>query len=166
MVPWWLQRAPFVAFLLLASVVRRLVDTLLVWPVLLLLHYTGLRPRPRIVRTPDERFENLSGYKFEPHYAQIGELRMHYVDEGPADATEVVLCLHGEPSWSYLYRKMIKPLAAAGCRVIAPDFIGFGRSDKYTSMADYTHALHTCAPSPSSARHKEPRQCKRWRGFS
>jgi haloalkane dehalogenase len=70
-------------------------------------------------------------------------MRVHYIDEGPRDAAEVVLCLHGEPSWSYLYRKMVGPLAAGGCRVIAPDFIGFGRSDKYTSMSAYTHALHT-----------------------
>lgn len=70
-------------------------------------------------------------------------MRVHYIDEGPRDADRVVLCLHGEPSWSYLYRKMIPGFAAAGCRVIAPDFIGFGRSDKYTSMTDYTHALHT-----------------------
>ena len=83
-------------------------------------------------RRPDERFERLSGYKFEPRYLQIGEMRVHYVDEGPRDAEEVVLLLHGEPSWSYLYRKMITPLASAGYRVIAPDFIGFGRSDKYT----------------------------------
>ena len=72
------------------------------------------------IRTPDHRFENLPGYVFEPHYAEVDELRMHYVDEGPRDAKPVLL-LHGEPSWSYLYRHMIPPLADAGLRVIAPD---------------------------------------------
>jgi pimeloyl-ACP methyl ester carboxylesterase len=83
----------------------------------------------KALRTPDARFENLPGYDFEPHYLEIDALRVHYVDEGPADAAPVLL-LHGEPSWSYLYRKMIPPLAAAGHRVIAPDLIGFGKSDK------------------------------------
>ena len=93
------------------------------------------------LRTPDDRFSNLPGYDFEPHYVDIGGLRMHYVDEGPADAAPVLL-LHGEPSWSYLYRKMIPPLAAAGHRVIAPDLIGFGRSDKPAGQDDYTYAGH------------------------
>jgi haloalkane dehalogenase len=93
------------------------------------------------LRTPDDRFENLPGYDFEPHYVDIGGLRMHYVDEGPADAAPVLL-LHGEPSWSYLYRKMIPPLAAAGNRVIAPDLIGFGKSDKPAEQDDYTFAGH------------------------
>ena len=92
------------------------------------------------IRTPDDRFSNLPGYDFEPHYVDIGGLRMHYVDEGPADAAPVLL-LHGEPSWSYLYRKMIPPLAAAGHRVIAPDLIGFGKSDKPTEQDDYTFSL-------------------------
>ena len=94
-----------------------------------------------IVRTPDERFAHLPGYPFEPHYAELAGLagmRMHYVDEG---AGQPILCLHGEPSWSYLYRKMIPPLAAVG-RVIAPDFIGFGRSDKYTETDDYSFQMH------------------------
>jgi haloalkane dehalogenase len=94
-----------------------------------------------ILRTPDERFAALPGYTFVPHYAQVGELRMHYVDEGPRDGA-VVLCLHGEPSWSYLYRKMIPPLAAAGLRVIAPDLVGFGRSDKPAAREDYTYQRH------------------------
>jgi haloalkane dehalogenase len=93
------------------------------------------------LRTPDDRFENLPGYDFEPHYVDIGGLRMHYVDEGPADAAPVLL-LHGEPSWSYLYRKMIPPLEAAGNRVIAPDLIGFGKSDKPAEQDDYTFAGH------------------------
>lgn len=95
-----------------------------------------------ILRTPDERFANLPGYAFEPHYAQVGEgLRMHYVDEGPRDAAPVLL-LHGEPSWSFLYRKLIGPLVAAGHRAIAPDLIGFGRSDKLAAREDYTYQRH------------------------
>jgi len=97
-----------------------------------------------ILRTPDERFADLVDFPFAPNYAEIddgqgGTLRMHYVDEGQG---EVVLCLHGQPTWSYLYRKMIPPLTAAGCRVIAPDLIGFGRSDKPARRADYTYARH------------------------
>ena len=87
-----------------------------------------------VVRTPDERFANLPDYDFAPHYheiedAALGTLRLHYLDEGPADGP-VVLCLHGEPSWCYLYRKMIPVFTAAGCRVLAPDLIGFGRADQ------------------------------------
>jgi haloalkane dehalogenase len=98
------------------------------------------------IRTPDERFNNLDGYPFEPHYVEIddgegGSLRMHYLDEGPA-AGELILCLHGQPTWSYLYRKMIPILTSAGYRVIAPDLIGFGRSDKPTQRNDYTYASH------------------------
>jgi len=94
-----------------------------------------------ILRTPDERFENLPGYDFEPHYAEVDGLRMHYVDEGPRDAPPVLL-LHGEPSWSYLYRKMIPVIAAAGHRVVAPDLVGFGRSDKPAAREDYTYQRH------------------------
>jgi len=98
------------------------------------------------LRTPDERFDGLEGYPFEPHYAEIadgdgGTLRVHYLDEGPADAAPVLL-LHGEPSWSYLYRHMIPPLVAAGHRVIVPDLVGFGRSDKPIEQSDYTYARH------------------------
>ncbi len=93
----------------------------------------------KILRTPDERFANLAGFPFAPHYAEVGQgLRMHYVDEGKGDP---ILCLHGEPSWSYLYRKMIPILATFG-RVVAPDLIGFGRSDKPADRDDYTYALH------------------------
>lgn len=100
----------------------------------------------RYVRTPDDRFEDLDGFPFAPRYVQVpdgegGELRMHYVDEGPRDG-QVILCLHGQPTWSYLYRKMIPPLVAAGHRVIAPDLIGFGRSDKPVRREDYTYAAH------------------------
>lgn len=86
------------------------------------------------VRTPDSRFENLPDYDFAPNYVEdlpgYEGLRGHYLDEGPKDAKDVFLCLHGEPSWSYLYRKMIPVFVAAGIRVIAPDWLGFGRSDK------------------------------------
>ena len=98
------------------------------------------------VRTPDERFENLPGYPFAPHYAEVadgdgGTLRVHYLDEGPADAPPVLL-LHGEPAWSFLYRHMIPPLVDAGLRVIAPDLVGFGMSDKPAEKSDYTYARH------------------------
>ncbi len=97
-------------------------------------------------RTPDERFNNLADYPFEPNYLQIadgegGELRLHYLDEGPADGP-VLLLMHGQPAWSYLYRHMIPSLVLAGFRVIAPDLIGFGRSDKPTRVEDYTYARH------------------------
>ncbi len=95
----------------------------------------------KALRTPRARFENLPDYPFEPRYANIDRLHMHYVDEGPADG-EPVLLLHGEPSWSYLYRHMIPPIADAGFRVIAPDLIGFGKSDKPTSKDDYSYAQH------------------------
>lgn len=95
----------------------------------------------KALRTPDARFENLPDYPFAPHYVEIAGLRMHYVDEGP-DSAETVLLLHGEPSWSYLYRHMIPPLADAGLRVVAPDLIGFGRSDKPAKKDDYTYAAH------------------------
>jgi haloalkane dehalogenase len=93
-----------------------------------------------ILRTPKARFADLPGYPFAPHYAEVGEapLRMHYLDEGPADAAPLVL-LHGEPSWSYLYRKMIPPLVKAGHRVVAPDLVGFGKSDKLARRDDYTY---------------------------
>ncbi len=98
-----------------------------------------------MLRTPDERFDNLSDYGFEPHYLDIedpvGPLRMHYLDEGPRDG-DAVLLLHGEPTWSYLYRKMIPPLAAAGFRALAPDFIGFGKSDKLTDRKAYSYLSH------------------------
>ena len=99
-----------------------------------------------VKRTPDERFENLADYPFAPHYLQIadgegGELRLHYLDEGPADGP-VVLLMHGQPAWSYLYRHMIPPLVEAGFRVVAPDLIGFGRSDKPARAEDYTYARH------------------------
>jgi haloalkane dehalogenase/tRNA(adenine34) deaminase len=93
------------------------------------------------VRTPDERFADLPGFPWQPTYTEWRGLRVHYVDEGPRDAP-VALCLHGEPTWSYLYRRMIPGLLAAGYRVVAPDFIGFGRSDKPEDEATYTFDFH------------------------
>ena len=100
----------------------------------------------KTLRTPDERFEDIPDYPFASNYVEIddtegGTLRVHYLDEGPADGP-VVLALHGEPSWSYLYRKMIPPMVEAGLRVIAPDLVGFGKSDKPTEKSDYTYARH------------------------
>ena len=98
------------------------------------------------LRTPDERFVDLPDFPFRPNYAPVGDddggsLRVHYLDEGPADGPPVLL-MHGEPSWSFLYRHMIPPLISAGHRVIAPDLVGFGRSDKPMSRSDYTYARH------------------------
>jgi len=96
----------------------------------------------KALRTPEARFAALPGYPFEPHYAVVGDgLRLHYVDEGPRDGA-MILLLHGEPSWSYLYRKMIPPLVAAGYRVLAPDLIGFGKSDKPVRLLDYSYQQH------------------------
>lgn len=99
------------------------------------------------LRTPDDRFDGLPDFAFEPRYAEVpagdgsGTARMAYVDEGPADG-EVVLCLHGEPSWSFLYRHMVPVLVDAGLRVVAPDLIGFGRSDKPAVRTDCTYERH------------------------
>jgi haloalkane dehalogenase len=92
-----------------------------------------------IFRTPDGRFENLPGYTFEPHYSQLDGLRLHHLDEGGGDP---IVCFHGEPTWAYLYRKMIPPLVAGGYRVICPDYAGFGRSDKPTERDWYTYDRH------------------------
>ena len=99
-----------------------------------------------ILRTPDDRFVDLPDYPFEPHYVEVdagdgSRLRVHYLDEGSPDG-ETVLLLHGEPSWSYLYRKMIPVLAGAGLRAVAVDLIGFGRSDKPADRDDYTYQAH------------------------
>ena len=100
----------------------------------------------QFLRTPDDQFDDLPGYDFTPNYQNVddgegGELRVHYLDEGPKEGITVLL-MHGEPSWSYLYRKMIPGLANAGCRVIVPDLIGFGRSDKPTERDDYSYQSH------------------------
>ena len=92
-----------------------------------------------VFRTPEERFAGLPGYDFEPHYAEIDGLRLHYLDEGSGDP---IVCFHGEPTWSYLYRKMLPPLVAGGNRVICPDYAGFGRSDKPTERGWYTYDRH------------------------
>ena len=95
----------------------------------------------KVLRTPEACFAGLTDFPYSPHYAEIGEMRIAYIDEGPRDGPAVLL-LHGEPAWSYLYRKMIPVLVQAGCRVIAPDLVGFGRSDKPTRRQDYTYANH------------------------
>lgn len=93
-----------------------------------------------MLRTPEEQFKNLPDYPFAPHYLEIeNSLRMHYVDEGPTNG-QPVLMLHGEPSWSFLYRHMIPPFANAGYRALAPDLIGFGKSDKLAQASDYSYA--------------------------
>jgi haloalkane dehalogenase len=99
------------------------------------------------LRTPEAAFEGVTDYPFAPHYLDVTDalsganLRVHYIDEGPRDAP-VVLMMHGEPSWSYLYRKMVAPVVAAGFRVVAPDLIGFGKSDKPAAQSDYSYARH------------------------
>jgi len=101
-----------------------------------------------VLRTPDARFDDLPGYGFAPHYTEIptgdgaGTLRVHHVDEGPAGADETILLMHGEPSWSFLYRHMIPVLTDAGYRCVAPDLVGFGRSDKPAARGDYTFQRH------------------------
>ena len=102
----------------------------------------------KTIRTPDDRFDDLPGFPYAPNYAEVSAdgtdgatLRVHYLDEGPADADPIVL-MHGEPTWSYLYRHMIGPLVDAGHRVIAPDMVGFGRSDKPTEQGDHSYARH------------------------
>jgi pimeloyl-ACP methyl ester carboxylesterase len=101
---------------------------------------------PSVLRTPDGRFDALPGFPYAPHWIDDLEryegLRIHRVDEGPADASRTFVCLHGQPTWSYLYRRMIPIFAATGARVVAPDLIGFGRSDKPTDEAVYTFDFH------------------------
>lgn len=101
----------------------------------------------KVLRTPEEAFAGLPDFPFAPHYAEVRDaaigtpLRVHYIDEGPRNAP-VVLMMHGEPTWSYLYRHMIGPVVAAGYRVVAPDLVGFGKSDKPAAKADYSYARH------------------------
>ena len=101
----------------------------------------------KLLRTPDSHFQNLTDYPFKPHYLDINDrqadvsIRVHYIDEGEA-ASQPVLMLHGEPSWSFLYRKMVSPFVDAGYRVVAPDLPGFGKSDKPSARTDYTYARH------------------------
>ncbi len=96
--------------------------------------------KPGILRTPEARFADLEGYPFAPRYMQVGDIRLHYLDEGPPEG-EVVLLIHGEPTWSYLFRKMIPVLVEAGYRVIAPDLVGFGKSDKFADEGVYSYAM-------------------------
>jgi haloalkane dehalogenase len=114
----------------------RVSRALIIW------HETCQNWGMKILRTPDERFRNLPGFPYRPRYTDVpdgegGRLRIHHVDEGPTDG-EVVLCMHGQPTWSYLYRHMIPLLTGAGLRVLAPDLVGFGRSDKLAAREDYT----------------------------
>ncbi len=113
----------------------------------MLCNFSSVR-RVEILRTPDDRFADLPGWSFAPHYVEVDagdgsgdRIRVHYVDE-PGTSGETVLLLHGEPSWSYLYRHMIPVLNAAGHRVVAPDLVGFGRSDKPTPRGEYTYQRH------------------------
>jgi len=97
----------------------------------------------KVLRTPDERFDDLPGFPYRPHYTDVpdgegGTLRVHHIDAGPPDG-EIVLCLHGQPSWSYLYRHMVPILTGAGLRVLAPDLVGFGRSDKPAAREDFSY---------------------------
>jgi len=111
------------------------------------LHIDYIESRPlKFLTTPEHCFEQIVDFSYAPHFLHVddnegGSLKLHYIDEGPKDAN-VVLMLHGEPSWAYLYRKMIDPVVAAGYRVIAPDLIGFGKSDKPTERSDYTYQRH------------------------
>ena len=102
---------------------------------------SGLPSVGAVLRTPEARFASLPDFPYAPHYTELGGLRVAHIDEGPRDAPAVLL-MHGEPTWSYLYRKMIPVLVAAGHRVIAPDLVGFGRSDKPASAADYSYLNH------------------------
>lgn len=102
---------------------------------------TAAPHKHKYLRTPEHRFDKLPNYPFSPHYLDVGGPRMHYVDEG-AQGADPVLMLHGEPTWSYLYRHMIPIVAAAGHRVIAPDLIGFGKSDKAVKLSDYSYQSH------------------------
>ena len=94
--------------------------------------------REGVLRTPDDRFEDLEDFPYEPNYIVIDNLRIHYLDEGPKNAEPIVL-FHGEPTWSYLFRKMIPVFKDAGYRVVVPDMVGFGRSDKFESKSNYSY---------------------------
>ena len=95
----------------------------------------------QVLRTPEARFANLPDFAYRPHYTEVGGLRIAHIDEGPRDAPTVLL-MHGEPTWSFLYRKMIPVLLDAGMRVVAPDLVGFGRSDKPANKSDYSYLFH------------------------
>ncbi len=95
----------------------------------------------QVLRTPEARFANLPDFAYTPHYTEVGGVRIAHIDEGPRDAPTVLL-MHGEPTWSFLYRKMIPVLLDAGMRVVAPDLVGFGRSDKPAHKSDYSYLFH------------------------
>jgi pimeloyl-ACP methyl ester carboxylesterase len=118
-----------------------------------------------VLRTPEERFRVLQGFPYELHYVErlpgYESLRLAYIDEGPANAETVFLCLHGEPTWSYLYRKMIPVFTAAGHRALAPDFFGFGRSDKPVDEATYTVC---CVWSADAREETSPPSCVHFGG--
>ena len=127
-------------------------------------------PAVDVFRTPDERFAQLPGYDFEPHYAEVDGLRLHYVDEGPGGANGAghgrpIVCFHGEPTWAYLYRKMLPPLVAAGHRVICPDLAGFGRSDKPTDRGWYSFDRHLELVSVAARRARPARRGRRRPGL-
>lgn len=144
-----LRRLTYALFFLLFVTECLLVNLfkIILSPLYRLLYGSSL---PVVVRTPEHRFHGLEtlGYTFSSHYISIGTgsgatlPRVHYLDEGPRNAP-VIMCLHGEPAWSFLYRNMIPGLVSAGYRVVAPDMIGFGQSDKFSSPSNYSHELHT-----------------------
>lgn len=122
-----------VARLVVQNVVLISVFTILtIWKTVILFIWNLFfrRKSEGPLRTPEDRFSSISGYPFTPHYLEIEGYRVHYIDEGPPKANKTIVCLHGEPTWSFLYRKLVQPLTDAGHRVVAPDFIGFGKSDK------------------------------------
>jgi haloalkane dehalogenase len=125
---------------------RTLIAAVLAFAIAPILTSSAEEIRPGVLRTPESAFENLPGYNFVANYVDVQGYRVHYVDEGPSDGP-VILLLHGEPSWSYLYRKMIPPLRNAGYRVIAPDLIGFGKSDKPVDPWDHSYQMHVDAMS-------------------
>lgn len=117
-----------------------------------------------VLRTPEARFAGITDFPWAPRYVELGGLRVAYIDEGPRDAP-IVLLMHGEPTWSYLYRKMIPPLLAAGFRVLAPDLVGFGRSDKPTGRQDYSYFNHVqwmCAWAEAVDLHGATLFCQDW----
>ncbi|MFX1497484.1 MAG: haloalkane dehalogenase [Promethearchaeota archaeon] len=95
----------------------------------------------KLLRTPEERFQNLPDFPFEPRYIVIDGIRIHYINEGPK-SKDCVLLMHGEPTWSYLYRHMVSIIVEAGYRTLAPDLVGFGRSDKPSALSDHTYRTH------------------------
>ena len=123
---------------------RRTTLTFLSTLIVLLLKSTSVcaeEVAPGVLRTPDQHFENLEDYPYEPNYIELQGLRVHYLDEGPRAAAPILL-IHGEPTWSYLFRKMIPVFVAAGHRVIVPDLVGFGKSDKFVSEDRYSYQFH------------------------